>query len=145
MAGNDNKINSREVLMHCYRPQRSWAKVIFSQACVCPQGGSASVHAGISPPGSRPTPPLPPCGAAPPPGSRLQHTVNERPVRILLQCILVFQYIPSPACPPTNECFVESLMLLFIMIPCSPSKDLNNSFSVWRIYAYIFLWFKTNA
>ena len=22
-----------------YRPQRSWAKVIFSQACVCPQGG----------------------------------------------------------------------------------------------------------
>ena len=25
----------------------------------------------------------------PPPGSRLQHTVNERPVRILLECILV--------------------------------------------------------
>ena len=24
---------------HFYRPQRSWAKVIFSQACVCPQGG----------------------------------------------------------------------------------------------------------
>ena len=42
----------------CYRPQRSWAKVMFLQACVCPQGGgvSASVHAGI-PPGSR-HPPL---------------------------------------------------------------------------------------
>ena len=26
---------------------------------------------------------------APPPGSRLQHTVNERPVRIILECILV--------------------------------------------------------
>ena len=26
----------------------------------------------------------------PPPGSRLQHTVNERPVRILLECILVW-------------------------------------------------------
>ena len=26
---------------------------------------------------------------ADPPGSRLQHTVNERPVRILLECILV--------------------------------------------------------
>ena len=26
----------------------------------------------------------------PPPGSRLRHTVNERPVRILLECILVF-------------------------------------------------------
>ena len=23
----------------CYRPQRSWAKVIFLQVCVCPQGG----------------------------------------------------------------------------------------------------------
>ena len=79
---------------------------------------SASVHAGIPPPGagtpprdqvqtpgtrytpqdqvhpprsrytpwSRYTPP-------PPPGSRLRHTVNERPVRILLECILVTKYI----------------------------------------------------
>ena len=39
------------------------------------------------PPGNRPPPPLP--GRTPPPGSRLQHTVNERPVRILLECILV--------------------------------------------------------
>ena len=29
----------------------------------------------------------------PPPGRRLQHTVNERPVRILLECILVYLYI----------------------------------------------------
>ena len=35
------------------------------------------------PPRTRQTPPLPP------PGRRLQHTVNERPVRILLECILV--------------------------------------------------------
>ena len=28
-----------------------------------------------------------------PPGSGLQHIVNERPVRILLECILVNQYI----------------------------------------------------
>ena len=26
-------------MQSCYRLQRSWAKVIFSQACVCPQGG----------------------------------------------------------------------------------------------------------
>ena len=32
----------------------------------------------------------PPPGADTPPGSRLQHTVNERPVRILLECILVY-------------------------------------------------------
>ena len=50
---------------------------IFRSVCqeFCPRGGgvSASVHAGIHPP----------------PGSGLQHTVNERPVRILLECILV--------------------------------------------------------
>ena len=46
---------------------------------------------------------------------------------------------------PQMDVFAGSPVFLFIMIPCSPSKDLNNSFSVWRIYAYIFLWFKTNA
>ena len=106
----------------CYRPQRSWAKVIFSQASVCPQGrgrGSASVHAGLyppDPPGPDPPGPDPPREQTPPqtrppgpdtsreqtpqgprhppgsrhpPRSRLQHTVNERLVRILLECILV--------------------------------------------------------
>ena len=51
-----------------------------------------------TPPGSRPpqeqTPPPgadhPPGTRHTPPGSRLQHTVNERPVRILLECILVW-------------------------------------------------------
>ena len=37
-----------------------------------------------------PLPRRPPCKETPPPpGSRLRHTVNERPVRILLECILV--------------------------------------------------------
>ena len=102
---------------------------IFTSVCqeFCPRGGrvSASVHAGIHPPGPgtpptrhppRPgTPPPPPRPGTPPPvtrpdpppgpgnprtrqtprssrppsGSRLQHTVNERPVRILLEYILV--------------------------------------------------------
>ena len=83
---------------------------IFTSVCqeFCPQGGrvSASVHAGISPPEQSPPdhappgpgtplsrPPQsrhpPPPGPGTPPGSRLQHTVNERPVRILLECILV--------------------------------------------------------
>ena len=108
---------------HYYRPQRSWAKVIFSQASVCPRGGgvSASVHAGIyppradhlppdqtSPPGPhppRPDPPgadppreqtpsqsrHPPRSRPPPPPRKHQHTVNERPVRILQECILVLR------------------------------------------------------
>ena len=142
---------------HWFLPAASWAKVIFSQVSVYPQGGgvSASVHAGIYPPGSDTNPPGPdPSGAdtpqsrhpplpspgsrppweqTPPPGAdttpqsrhppprsghhppeqtprsrhhpgadtttphpppptqgiRLQHTVNERPVRFLLECILV--------------------------------------------------------
>ena len=82
-----------------YRPQRSWAKVIFSQACVknSVHGGgrvSASVHAGIHPPPDQAHTPReqtpPPPSRHPPPGSRLQHMVNERPVRILLECILLF-------------------------------------------------------
>ena len=39
-----------------------------------------------NPPGTRQTPQM---EKPPPPGSRLQHTVYERPVRILLECILV--------------------------------------------------------
>ena len=134
-------------VLHLYWPQRSWAKVIFSQACV-----KNSVHGGgfclsacwdatppssppgaNTPPGSRPPGPDPPPWeqtplsrppqADPPrsrpprpdprdqkrpphtrpppppdpphprdqtlPRSRHQHTVNERPVHILLECILV--------------------------------------------------------
>ena len=49
--------------MHYYWPQRSWAKVIFLQACVCPQGGRGvclsacwDTHTPWTrhPPGSRP-------------------------------------------------------------------------------------------
>ena len=82
-------------------------------------GVSASVHAGIPPPPREQTPPRAdtPRGSRHPPGSRnpppragispgadtppkadtppsrLQHTVNERPVRILLECILVYLFI----------------------------------------------------
>ena len=51
-----------------YRPQRSWGKVIFSEACVKNSvrgGGSAPLHAGIHPP------PGPEAGT--PPGTRGRH------------------------------------------------------------------------
>ena len=99
----------------CYRPQRSCGQGnIFAGNMLssCSRGGgSASVHAGIPPPGEvhppgkhRAPPPgstapreahtplgsTPPCpGSTPPPRSRLRHTVNERPVCILLECTLV--------------------------------------------------------
>ena len=80
-----------------YRPQRSWVKVMFLQASVILSTGGVSGRGtplpwqgdpprqGDTPPEQTPLGPDPP-----PPGSRLQHTVNERPVRILLECILVF-------------------------------------------------------
>ena len=52
------------------------AKVMFLQASVILSTGGGG---GVSAPGSR----------HPPPRSKLRHTVNERPVRILLECILV--------------------------------------------------------
>ena len=74
------------------------AKVIFLHLSVIlfTGGVSASVHAKIPPPREQ-TPPRAdtplgadtPLAAYTPPGSRLRHMVNERPVCILLECILV--------------------------------------------------------
>ena len=92
-----------------YRPQRSCGQgYVFTRVCdSVKRGVSASVHAGIPtlpggrhPPGAD-TPPWsrhPPRSRHPPgadtPPSRLRDTVNERPVRILLECILVFFKVP---------------------------------------------------
>ena len=56
--------------MNYYRPQRSWAKVIFSQACVCPQGGRGvclSACWDIPPPEQTPSPRADPSGSRHPP------------------------------------------------------------------------------
>ena len=103
-------------ILSFYRPQRSCGQGnIFAPVChsVHRVVVSASVHAGIPPWEQTPqeqtpleqTPPRPPRADAPPreqrppradtpqsrhpSGSRFRHTVNERPVRILLECILV--------------------------------------------------------
>ena len=41
--------NQTFLLLNIYRPQTKFAKVMFSQVSVCPQGGSAPLHAGIHP------------------------------------------------------------------------------------------------
>ena len=63
---------------------------IFTGVCLSTGGVCLSACWDIppreqTPPGSRHPP-----GPDTRPGSRLQHTVNERPVRILLECILVY-------------------------------------------------------
>ena len=49
----------------------------------------ADTRADIPPEQTPPREQTPPWEQTPPPRSRLRHTVNERPVRILLECILV--------------------------------------------------------
>ena len=55
-----------------YRPQRSWAKVIFLQACVCPQGGEGCLpqcmlgYPAPPPPSRPPWEQTPPWDQAPP-------------------------------------------------------------------------------
>ena len=104
------KINCSLDIYYYYRPQRSWGKVVFSQASVILLTGggvSASVHAGIphtpqsdtpldqTPPSRHPLDQTPP-GADPPKRSMLGDTVNARSVRILLECKLVFIYCLKP-------------------------------------------------
>ena len=88
-----------------YRPQRSCGQgYVFLHVCVILFTGGVSRQAPPgreNPPQTRQTPPRPgrhpPPGPgrhptpwpSPPPARRLQHTVNDRPVRILLECILV--------------------------------------------------------
>ena len=83
---------------------------MFLQVCVCPRGGGCLPQCMLgchTPPGMENPPGMeePPLDGEPPqdggtprewrtpPGSRLQHTVYKRPVRILLECILVFLHV----------------------------------------------------
>ena len=54
----------------------------------------------------------PPGKQTPPPGSRLRHTVNERPVRILLECILVNNYFDSFSLLNTTATHCPYLVLM---------------------------------
>ena len=113
---------------------------MFSQACVCPQGASASVHAGKeAPPGkdasvhagkeASPLGRMPQCmlGRKPPPPHR---RLTLRTVRILLECILVGAYknemsvLRSTNRPPRCRAY-EIIRLGVIM--------LKKNFNRWKI------------
>ena len=109
--------NYRVIINAYYRPQRSSGKVMFSQACVKNSvhrgGGMCATHAPLPrtlptmhvPPAMHAPLPCTPCHtcspaihahqhACPPnihvPPPILRDAVNERAVRILLECILVY-------------------------------------------------------
>ena len=75
---------------------------IFTGVCLSTGGGVCFSACWDIPPG--PDPPNHP------PGSKLQHTVNERPVRILLECILVY-YCPGSSCTFNHQICI---LLLFL-------------------------------
>ena len=110
---------------------------VFTGVCdsVHRGGVSASVHAGIPhPPEQTPPERTPPLGAdtprsrqpprgdnPPPPRSRLQHTVNERPVRILLECILVIRDVWTKQDPQGQP-------------SVSRSQQVSHHRWIWRIH-----------
>ena len=84
---NQNNICICLYTSHNYRPQTKFAKVMFSQASVILSmgvggGGSAASGGLVCPPGGWGL-------GKPPPIWILRNTVNERAVRIVLECILV--------------------------------------------------------
>ena len=76
---------------HDYRPQTKFAKVIFSQVPVCPQGGVCLWSWGClpQPPPWADTPSQTPLQADTPLPSACWDTVNKRALHIPLECILV--------------------------------------------------------
>ena len=85
-------------IFYFYRSQRSWAKVIFSQACVCPQGGRGVCLSACwdIPPGAD-TP-----QTRHPPGSR--HPLGADPPD---QASPREQTPPRPGTPPEADCSIQ--------------------------------------
>ena len=126
--------NSNRMMVFYDRPQRSCGQGnVFTGVCLSTGGEGVCLSAcwdarppqdqADTPPRTRQTPPGPgrsplgpggpPRPGRPPPGSRLQHTVYEQPVRILLECILVSKYL-SPVNEVAKAMFsVVSVCLLF--------------------------------
>ena len=114
VTGGKHGYASREdplqLLLNIYWPQRSCGQGnIFTPVChSVHRGGLPQCMLGYTPPtrpltpGADPrdqtppqeqTPPTPSFDQTPSARSRLQHTVYERPVRILLECILVYSWL----------------------------------------------------
>ena len=93
-------------------------------------GGSALVHAGISHPPTREAGTSLPGKQASPqeagtPGKQTphpRHTVNERPVRILLECIIVFPYLYSTSQLLNTES--QSNDVITNQVPCTFCEEI---------------------
>ena len=123
VGGRRRGLNTRKstippLVVIFYRPQRSWSKVIFSEACVKNSvhrgGGSATLHAGMHPPPrdqrQAPPPPMGPEAGTPPPAQcMLGDTGNKRAVRILMECNLVMPYFRRTMVRPCYDVWTYAL------------------------------------
>ena len=103
-----NEVVAKVIFLHLFvilftrggwYPTRHWGRTPLPTGADPPGPGTPPPQTKHTPPDQthppRPGTPPPPEQTPPdqpPPGSRLQHTVYERPVCILLECILVFWY-----------------------------------------------------
>ena len=102
-------------LINYYRPQRSWGKVMFSHVClILFTGGSASVNAGIPPPGKAD----PPWQGDPPAQCMLGNTVNKRAVWILLEC---------------NSCYVLKELMYQDKYKKIQFKLYHKKYMIWQV------------
>ena len=88
--------------MYIYRPQRSCGKVMFSQASVILFTGGVSVRTVLNPPPGRDPLRTETTPGQRPPRQRTPLYSNELAVRILLECILVWQCIQNFDLNPTH-------------------------------------------
>ena len=125
-----------------YRPQRKVvAKVMFLLVSVILLRGGGVSEA--DPPGAD-TPPREqtqtpgghtprgadtPLALSTPPGSRLWHTVNERSVRILLECILVLMYFSQG----TQSAIWQELLSDSTTLPPSSRPNVSRFYAKHRV------------
>ena len=116
------------------------AKVMFLHVSVIllTEGGAPenSPQDQADPPGRENPPPTrekpPRTRENPPPGRKLQHTVNERPVRILLECILVLKYFRSHGVDAQR--FTSQLSLVMVLPFDYPSQiDIYKCYVVKKV------------
>ena len=114
------------IMFHFYRPQRSCGQGnIFTPVChSVHRGRLPHCMLGYHPPGADTPPGADPPEQTPPPGSRLRHTVNGQPVRVLLECILVGIAIAIPIHPLEQNRIHNRNRVIYCMCELIPSEYL---------------------
>ena len=110
---------------HLYRPQRSWGKVIFSQACVILFTGGVWRQ---TPPDQAPIPPGPdpPRDQAPPPHQALPPGTRPPPKKNFFFLVIFFSTTPPDTVYVRAVCILLECFLVVIAISIHPIDKNRN-------------------